>query len=182
MRSSRIQTIWLFLFAMFLISGMAYAGATKSSTSYIDEYNRFILNGEPFFPIGLYVAQCPNESGHVSQLDEIADSPFDTLMNYCTCTCDELGDITDQQITNYLGRLEERNLKLIFSLRLYIGHGQADIRDITQKVNTFKGHPAIISWYMNDELGGIEYADPNTGKTEQMALRIAPTFIQNPSV
>jgi hypothetical protein len=47
-------------------------------------------------------------------------------------------------------------LKLIFSLNGFIGHGQDDIDTITAKVNAFKSHPTVISWYMNDELG-LEY-------------------------
>jgi hypothetical protein len=119
----------------------------SSLTSYIDRHNRFILNGNPFFPIGLYVVQSLADT---SQLDEIANSPFDTLMNY------NINGGTDTEIASYLNQLCSRNLKLIFSLKEYIGHGQADINTITQKVNTFKNHPAVISWYMNDECG-LEY-------------------------
>ena len=128
--------------------------AFDSLSSYIDSHNRFILDGEPFFPLGLYVAQCPNNV-QFTEIEEItaSDSPFDTLLNYCTAVCSEFGDITDEQISDYLDLLQERDLRLIFCLRLYIGHGQEDIEAITQKVTTFKDHPAIISWYLNDELG-----------------------------
>jgi hypothetical protein len=118
--------------------------AAESLTSYIDDHNRFILNGEPFFPIGLFVVQSLTDS---AQLNEIAKSPFDTLMNY------NINSGNKAQITNYLDQLQARNLKLIFSLKEYIGHGLGDINTITRKVNTFKDHPAIISWYMNDERG-----------------------------
>ena len=118
-----------------------------SLTSYIDGYNRFILDGKPFFPLGLYVVQSLTDT---SQLDEIADSPFDTLMNY------NVNDGTDAAIAKYLDLLKLKNLKLVFSLKDYIGHGQEDMDIITHKVNTFKNHPAIISWYMNDEYG-LEY-------------------------
>ncbi len=117
-------------------------------TSYIDGYNRFILNGEPFFPLGLYVVQCTNGS-YSAQLDEIANSPFDTLMNYAVNQCGT--DATDAQILGYLDQLESRNLKLIFYLAQYFDGGQDDIDTITHKVNTFKAHPAVISWYLNDE-------------------------------
>ena len=144
MRHSRIQTVWLFLFAIFLISGIARLQAAESLTSYIDKHNRFILNGEPFFPIGLYVVQSLTDT---SQLDEIAKSSFDTLMNY------NINNGSDAKIIHYLNQVESRNLKLIFSLSEYIGHGQKDIDTITHKVKTFKDHPAVISWYMNDERG-----------------------------
>jgi len=114
-------------------------------TSYIDGHNRFILSGKPFFPLGLYVVQYLSDT---SQLDEIRNSPFDTLMNY------NINSGTNAQITNYLNQLQSRNLKLIFSL--VKDQGLMDINATTQKVTTFKNHPAIISWYMNDERG-LEY-------------------------
>lgn len=114
MRLPRIQTICLFLFIILVISGIVRPRAAESLTS-IDEHNRFILNGEPFFPIGLYVVQFLSDT---SQLDEIASSPFDTLMNYNVNSGD------DTEITNYLDQLESRNLKLIFSLAEYFDGGQ----------------------------------------------------------
>ena len=106
MRLLKIERIFVLSLALFLISGSAFADPT-----YIDEHNRFILNGEPFFPLGLYVAQQPSSgAGLYGELDEIADSPFDTLMNY------SINDGTDAQITEYLNQLGDRNLTLMFSL------------------------------------------------------------------
>jgi hypothetical protein len=128
--------------------------AAESLTSYIDEHNRFILNGEPFFPLGLYVAQCSMYDQSV-QLDEIANSPFDTLMNYSINRCGN--DAEDGDISNYLDQLEleSRNLKLIFSL-VKVEEGDLngrplDIDIIEHKVNTFQNRSAIISWYMQEE-------------------------------
>jgi len=141
-RHSRTQTVCLFLLSFLLISGMARVQAAESRTSYIDDHNRFIINGKPFFPLGLYVVQSLTDT---SQLDEIANSPFDTLLNY------NINNGTNAQISHYLNQLQSRDLKLIFSL---VGHqGLMDIRAITDRVNNFKGHPAIISWYVNDERG-----------------------------
>ena len=117
-------------------------------TSYIDSHNRFILNGESFFPLGLYLGIGP-QWGY-SQVDEIADSPFDTIMNY------EINSGNSTQITNYLNYLHSKGLKLIYSLKDYLGNGQADLDTIAQKVTAYRDHPAIISWYLNDE-SGLEY-------------------------
>ncbi|MEW6381860.1 MAG: hypothetical protein AB1611_19975 [bacterium] len=111
-----------------------------SLTSYIDSHNRFILNGEPFFPIGIYLGVEP-QWGY-SQADEIADSPFDTIINYA------INAGNTSQITGYLDYLHSKGLKLIYSLK-----DETDLTIISQKVTAFKGHPAIISWYMNDERG-----------------------------
>jgi hypothetical protein len=155
MMCSRTQAIFLFLFTIFLIviGCMARAATAEDRTSYIDQHNRFILNGEPFFPLGLYVAQSFNST---SELDEIADSPFDTLMNY------DIKNFTPSQIAFYLTQLEleSRNLKLIFSLSEYFGDcedtvtlSDTVIDAITDKVERFKHYGAVISWYMNDERG-----------------------------
>jgi hypothetical protein len=126
---------------VFLLNG------TASAESYVSTENRFILDGRPFFPIGLYVVECTNGS-YVNELDEIADSPFDTLMNYGINQCGT--DATEAEIGDYLDELESRYLKLIFSLSEYFDN-DSDIDTITNKVNTFKTHPAVISWYLNDE-------------------------------
>jgi hypothetical protein len=147
MRSNKIQFILLLFSTFFLVSGIAHGGAAESPTTYIDDHDRFILNGEPFFPLGLFVAQCSTVD-QSAQLNEIRNSPFDTLMNYAVNTCGST-NATAAQITNYLNQLQARNLKLIFSLVSV--KGLMDIGTATHKVNTFKGHPAIISWYGNDE-------------------------------
>ena len=139
MSSSKTLT-GLVLAIIFSIEAAAFA-----LTSHIDSHNRFILQGKPFFPLGLYVAQCPAD-GQSSQLNDIANSPFDTLMNY------SVNNGSDSQITHYLDELHSRKLKLIFSLKEYIGHGRTDLATISHKVKTFGGHPSIISWYLNDEL------------------------------
>ena len=110
MRSSKAKVLWL------LISIVLFADGTASASWEIDEHNRFILNGEPFFPLGLYVVECTNGS-YAAELDEIADSPFDTLMNYAVNRCGT--DATDGQILGYLDQLASRDLKLIFSLSEY---------------------------------------------------------------
>ena len=96
------------------------------------------------------MAQCSTVD-QSSQLNEIENSPFDTLMNYAVNTCGNT-DATSNQINDYLDELESRGLKVIFSL-VGGGGGLMDIDTIMDKVNTFKGHPAIISWYVNDERG-----------------------------
>ncbi|MDY6951003.1 MAG: hypothetical protein SWE60_05790, partial [Thermodesulfobacteriota bacterium] len=128
------------------LTGVKASGGT---IGYIDSHNRFILNGKPFFPLGLYVAQCPKGDQSV-QLKEIANSPFDTLMNYAINRCAG-GKVTDQQIRQHLNQLQAHDLQAIFSL---VEHqGLMDIDVLAHKVATFKDHPAIISWYMNDERG-----------------------------
>ncbi len=154
MKRYGIKAIDLLFCVIFLTCAVVSPAGAQGSSAYIDEHNRFILNGEPFFPLGLYVVECTNGS-YTAELDEIADSPFDTLMNYAVNQCGT--DATDAQILGYLDELTSRDLKLIFSLKDYFDGGQADIDTITHKVSTFKTHPAVISWYLNDERDPATY-------------------------
>jgi len=155
--------IGLFLMTVALVSGVACTAAAQGSTVTIDKHNRVILNGEPFFPLGLYVAQCSIDD-QSSQLNEIQDSPFDTLMNYAINTCGNT-EATEPQINSYLDQLQSRGLKIIFSLAEYFSPCNAsntecenplttiEIESIMeQKVTAFGGDSAIIGWYMNDEV------------------------------
>ncbi len=171
MKCKRIQ-IWLLFCTVFLISGMALPHTAESLTSYIDEHNRFILDGDPFFPLGLYVGQCSIDDQSV-QLDEIENSPFDTLMNYTVNTCGAT-PATPAEIISYLDQLDSglpdsRNLKLIYALNEYIPFdleneldpcGDIDIASIEAKVGNpdITDHDAVISWYLNDEVGSYNAA------------------------
>ena len=152
------RSMMVFVISCFSFSGVAYA----NNTYQIDSHNRFILNGEPFFPLGLYVVQCANGS-YSTELDEISDSPFDTLMNYAINGCGS--DATVEQINTYLDEVESRNLKVIFSFQEYFSGCFAayevcdnpDILDttgdiITQKVAAHKYHDALLAWYLYEEV------------------------------
>jgi len=116
---------------------------------HLDDHGRLILNGKQFFPLGLFVVHCANGQ-YEKQLQEIADSPFNTVMNYAINECGSKASLP--QIRAYLDKLESHDLKLIFSLKDYFGDDREDLEAIKTRVEAFKDHPAIISWYLNDEL------------------------------
>jgi hypothetical protein len=126
-------------------------------SSYIDSHNRFILNGEPFFPLGLYLWYNGIQYPDPDELDDIKNSPFDTLMQYNTAVT------SDAENTAFLQALNLRGLKLIFSLYNGGCNDQNTVCEmpwttsgfetfIEHEVTTFKEDPAIIAWYLNDEI------------------------------
>lgn len=138
------------LLLLLLLSNVAYGG------SYIDEEQYLVLNGKRFFPLGLYIGNSPSSDIALKELEEIADSPFDTILNY------NINDGTVRQIRTYLDIANSRGLKVIYSLKdIYEGTqyypGRVD-RFVGEEnivkglINEFKEHPAIIAWYVNDEL------------------------------
>ncbi len=123
---------------------------------HINDSNITVVDGKPFFPLGLYTGSGPMSDGTIEVLDEIADSPFNTIMNYGINS----GNI--EQIRKYLDAVNQRGLKIIYSIKdfyegtpyyprklgLYEGE-EAITRGV---IREFRDHPAILAWYLNDEL------------------------------
>ena len=114
-------------------------------TAYIDEHNRLILGGEPFFPLGMYWGGIKDD-----ELDIYADSAFNCLMPY--------GRPTQEQ----MDWAHECGLKVIYSIKDYyydtkycpdeIQSEADELTRVTEKVDAFHDHPALMAWYINDEL------------------------------
>lgn len=122
----------------------------------IDRHNRTLVNGKPFFPLGWYFGPHPGDANYREHLDRIAASPFNTVMPYGINT----GSV--EGVRAYLDDLDRRNLKILYSIKdIYEGIGyyqesvlgfrgeEAMVRGI---VTAFRDHPAILGWYLNDEL------------------------------
>jgi hypothetical protein len=112
---------------------------------YIDAHNRAIVDGKPFFPLGMYWSSIKPDL-----LQTYAQGPFNCLMPY--------GSPTREQMD--LARAA--GLKVIYSVK-DIYHGtrwapkgvqteQDEIEFVRARVDEFKEHPALLAWYINDEL------------------------------
>ncbi|MGN0852811.1 MAG: hypothetical protein ACI4Q3_05495 [Kiritimatiellia bacterium] len=114
--------------------------------AWIDAHGRTILHGQPFFPLGMYW------SGIVSnKVDLYAQGPFNCLMPY--------NSPQDRDLMDYC---HAKGLKVIYSVKdIYSGTRWApkgirteadETRHIAARVARFKDHPALLAWYLNDEL------------------------------
>ena len=113
--------------------------------AYIDRHNRLVLDGEPFFPLGMYWGSISEE-----ELDIYAQSPFNCLMPY--------GAPTKEQ----MDLAHDRGLKVIYSVKdIYFGtkycpkdiaSREDELPFVKAKVEAFRDHPALMAWYINDEL------------------------------
>jgi hypothetical protein len=123
---------------------------------YIDDNNATIVDGKPFFPLGLYAGQGPASDEAISELDEIADSPFNVIMNY------GINSGSIKQIRSYLDAVNERGLKIIYSIKDFyrgtkyypreVGPYRGEEEMTRGVIREFRNHPAILAWYLNDEL------------------------------
>jgi len=114
-------------------------------TCRIDEHRRLIVDGKPFFPIGMYWSRI-----NARDLKVYSDSRFNCLMPYGRPTIEEM-DLA-----------QRHGLKVIYSIKdFYAGSrwSPKDIRTAADEeakvratVRRFRGHPALLAWYLNDEL------------------------------
>ena len=117
---------------------------TPKRTAYIDAHNRLILNGEPFFPLGMYWGGVKPE-----ELDIYAQSAFNCLMPYGAPSKEEMDQI------------QAHGLKVIYTVKdLYFGTVSTppSVRSLDDEytctkaaVEQFRDHPALLAWYVNDE-------------------------------
>lgn len=111
---------------------------------YIDENNRLIVDGKPFFPLGMYWSNVSED-----ELRVYKEGPFNCLMPYGSPNREQM------DLVNRFG------LKVIYSIKdFYYGtewcpdfiQSEADEeRAVRDRVREFCGHPALLAWYTNDE-------------------------------
>ncbi|MCK4546670.1 MAG: hypothetical protein KAW17_04425 [Candidatus Eisenbacteria sp.] len=111
----------------------------------VDEYRRLIVDGNPFFPIGMYWSAIDEHDLRI-----YADSRFNCLMPYASPDREEMDLIL------------EHGLRVIYSMKdFYAGSRwspafiktEADEEpNVRAQIRRFRDHPALLGWYLNDEL------------------------------
>ncbi len=118
---------------------------TSAPPTYFDRHGRFIRDGEPYFPIGLY------HGGLADALETINGTPFDTILPYAPPT------------KAALDLAEANGVNVIYPLMAFF-HDSAsaykpaeivteadEVPAILDRVERFGDHPAMLAWYMADE-------------------------------
>jgi len=111
----------------------------------IDAHRRLLVDGQPFFPLGMYWSGVREP-----ELETYAKGPFNCLMPY--------GSPNAQQ----MDMCHARGLKVIYSIKDYYAgtrwapkhiKTEADeTAEIEKRVALYRDHPALLAWYINDEL------------------------------
>ena len=107
----------------------------KPGRVHFDAHQRLIVDGKPFFPLGMY-----NSHIYATNLEVYARSPFNVIGPYETWSREKLD------------MLEAKGIKAIYSVAP--GHDAGSERDLARLrklVTEVRDHPAVIAWYMTDE-------------------------------
>lgn len=112
---------------------------------WIDEHNRCVIAGKPFFPLGFYHSNITPEI-----LDIYCKGPFNCVLPYMS--------ISREQFDN----CHKRGIKVIPCLTTFhpgakycpingIETQEDADRAVIARVNALKDHPATLAWYLTDE-------------------------------
>lgn len=114
----------------------------------IDRLGRAIVDGKPFFPLGMF-----SDAVTASNIEIYAQSAFNCIMPY---------HIPFKTAKTQLDLCREKGIRLIYSIKdVYAGskwcskdiRTEADeLRVVSKCVENFRDHPALLAWYLNDEM------------------------------
>ncbi len=110
----------------------------------IDSHRRMIVDGKPFFPLGMYFSDVTKEN-----LQPYLGTKFNCIMPY--------NSPKDAEIYDYL---HQNNIRMFFSIKDNVSarkplDPQATVIRQAKGIaslDKWKHHPCIIAWYINDEL------------------------------
>ena len=115
-------------------------------TVWFDAQGRTIIDGKSFFPLGMYWGGITT-----NKLEIYAKGPFNCLMPYASPSSKDLMDLC-----------HAHGIKVIYSVKdIFSGthwapkgiNSEADeVAYIKGRVAKFKDHPALLAWYLNDEM------------------------------
>ncbi len=132
--------------------------AVSSNAVTLDKYQRLIVDGKPFMPVGIYAAW----QGTVKDKDlkRIADAGFNTVHLYGMAWHRGPGKYTSDMagIRAGVDQVHKYGLKLVASVKEQLHGWNHKVDDafgnipVVQKlVNELKDHPALLVWYVSDE-------------------------------
>lgn len=120
------------------------AGAVTAKV-WVNRDQQLMVDGQPFFPLGMYTGGMDDGA-----MTRFADSAFNCLMIY------------GSPRTEMLDLAQRHRLRVIYSLNNYFaGEKQApagvttaaeEEQVLRARVRAMRPHPALLAWYLNDEL------------------------------
>ena len=101
---------------------------------WIDRHGRTMVDGKPFFPLGMYTGRMGAE-----HLARYADSAFNCLMQYGSPTAAEMKAFRDA------------GLKVIYDIASQYGAKDAGTNHVRHAIRKFGVDPSLLAWYLYDE-------------------------------
>ena len=129
----RSLTFFLFVALTCFLSYNRVVGGTRSSTVYTGADGTLMINGEPFFPMGFYhLSWYGTHEERSTALRDMAAAGFNLIQPQ-------------------IGSDDTPFLDEAAALGVYVQIGGLG-ENWQQVVNTYKDHPAVLGWYVGDDV------------------------------
>ena len=112
---------------------------------WIDEHQRCIVDGKPFFPLGMYWGTVEEQ-----KLEKYCEGPFNCLMPYGRATRAHL-DLCQKKGLMAFVNLKNETLHSAWARARKVTTQEQVDAFFTEEINKVKDHPALLGWYVNDE-------------------------------
>ena len=116
----------------------------RKRRTYVASDGTLIDNGKPFFPVGIFAR-------YLQDVDDFTKGGFNTVLFCHGCTNNAALDLCVQ-----------KGVRVIYNLFPYTRNEPMDLSGLRQTVRMFKDHPAVLAWYVNDELPKSRVAELRT--------------------
>jgi len=117
---------------------------------WIDAHRRCIVDGKPFFPLGMYWARV-----EADKLETYAKGPFNSLVSY-SWVSNEAMDLCEAKGLKIAPSYSTRMLNSEWSrFKKYTSRSQVD-EELRGEIARLKNHPALLAWYVADECPASE--------------------------
>ncbi len=128
----------------------------------LDETGRFVIDGKPFFPLGMFWEDVSMREGDIDRMKAMGVNCVLPYLSFRfrlpAMTASDNTSVAD--IRRSMDILHRNGIKLIFSMLDVYGHhgdvrcfeGVEGMENIVRAVvNGLKDHPALLGWYISDE-------------------------------
>ncbi|MGD9211050.1 MAG: hypothetical protein PVI90_09740, partial [Desulfobacteraceae bacterium] len=159
---------WILAETQWPVSVLSSADESLEPTNAVrvDEQGRTWVDGELFLPVGLYFGVIQRED-----LEQLEGTAFNTILSYDSLNMKFYDTSKDgiEATKEVMDAFHDQGIKTIFSLKdvfeelpnnkpaSWNGETTAD-GIVTKAVQAFSDHPALLAWYICDELSA-EHAD-----------------------
>lgn len=109
---------------------------------FIDRFHRTIVEGKPFFPIGMYSYDITEKD-----IELYTEAPFTCIMSYRVPTTEQMDTFAKHGLKAIIGFSN-----YFYGLSKQFKSLDDEIAFVKEAVNRLKGHPATLAWYLHDEV------------------------------
>ena len=108
----------------------------------IDRFHRTIVDGKPFFPIGMYSYDITEKD-----IELYTEAPFTCIMSYRVPTTEQMDVFAKHGLKAIIGFSN-----YFYGLTQKFKTLDDEIAFVKEAVNRLKVHPATLAWYLHDEV------------------------------